>query len=310
MRIVVENLTKQYGPQKAVDDISFEVNTGEILGFLGPNGAGKTTTMKIITCFMAPTQGDVRVNEDSIHDNQEAIKKRIGYLPENNPLYLDMPVLEYLDFVARLQGVESGDIPKRMAEMVHVCGLNSEKHKKIGELSKGYRQRVGLAQAMIHDPEILILDEPTTGLDPNQIIEIRKLIRHIGREKTVILSTHILPEVEATCDRILIINKGKIVADGTSDTLRQQAQGSEMLKIKIADATDNDSLIGALQALDSVSMVDPVNDQAGSFIIQSKEGQSSRRSIFLLCVSNNWILTEMTPMETKLEDIFRELTTD
>ena len=310
MRIVVENLTKQYGPQKAVDDISFEVNTGEILGFLGPNGAGKTTTMKIITCFMAPTKGDVRVNEDSIHGDQEVIKKRIGYLPENNPLYQDMPVVDYLEFVARLQGVESGNIPKRMAEMVQVCGLSSEKHKKIGELSKGYRQRVGLAQAMIHDPEILILDEPTTGLDPNQIIEIRKLIKHIGREKTVILSTHILPEVEATCDRILIINRGKIVADGTSDTLRKQAQGSEMLKIKIAEARDNDGLIAALQGLDSVAMVDPVNDQAGSFIVQSREGQSSRRSIFLLCVSNNWILTEMTPMETKLEDIFRELTTD
>ena len=310
MRIVVENLTKQYGPQKAVDDISFEVNTGEILGFLGPNGAGKTTTMKIITCFMAPTKGDVRVNEDSIHGDQEVIKKRIGYLPENNPLYLDMPVMEYLEFVARLQGVESGNIPKRMAEMVHVCGLNAEKHKKIGELSKGYRQRVGLAQAMIHDPEILILDEPTTGLDPNQIIEIRKLIKHIGREKTVILSTHILPEVEATCDRILIINQGKIVADGTSNTLRKQAQGSEMLKVHIAEADNNDRLAASLQELDTVAMVDPVNDQAGSFIIQSRDGQSSRRSIFLLCVSNNWILTEMTPMETKLEDIFRELTTD
>ncbi len=310
MRIVVENLTKQYGPQKAVDDISFEVNKGEILGFLGPNGAGKTTTMKIITCFMAPTHGDVRVNDETIHGDQEAIKKKIGYLPENNPLYLDMPVLEYLEFVARLQGVENNNIPKRMAEMVHVCGLNSEKHKKIGELSKGYRQRVGLAQAMIHDPEILILDEPTTGLDPNQIIEIRKLIKHIGREKTVILSTHILPEVEATCDRILIINQGKIVADGTSSTLRKQAQGGEVLKVQIADAQNRDQLVSSLQGLDSVAMVDPVNDQPGAFIIQSKDGQTSRRTIFLLCVTNNWILTEMTPMETKLEDIFRELTTD
>ena len=233
MSIIVENLTKQYGPQKAVDDISFKVDTGEILGFLGPNGAGKTTTMKIITCFMAPTNGDVKVNDVSIHSNQEEIKRKIGYLPENNPLYYDMPVLEYLDFVGELQGIEKNKIQNRIAEMVHVCGLNDEKHKKIGELSKGYRQRVGLAQAMIHDPEILILDEPTTGLDPNQIIEIRKLIRHIGKEKTVILSTHILPEVEATCDRILIINKGKIVADGTSETLRKQAQGNEMLRIEI-----------------------------------------------------------------------------
>ena len=201
MSIIVENLSKKYGTQKAVNDISFQVNTGEILGFLGPNGAGKTTTMKIITCFMAPSAGDVKVNNKSIHSDQEKIKKNIGYLPENNPLYFEMPVLEYLEFVARLQGVPKDKIEKRIMEMVQVCGLDAEKHKKIGELSKGYRQRVGLGQAMIHDPEILILDEPTTGLDPNQIIEIRKLIRQIGKEKTVILSTHILPEVEATCDR-------------------------------------------------------------------------------------------------------------
>ncbi|MGA8265059.1 MAG: ATP-binding cassette domain-containing protein, partial [Ignavibacteriaceae bacterium] len=181
---------------------------------------------------------------------------------------------------------------------------------KIGELSKGYRQRVGLAQAMIHDPEILILDEPTTGLDPNQIIEIRKLIRHIGKEKTVILSTHILPEVEATCDRILIINNGKIVADGTSDTLRKQAQGNEVLRIQVDDTKDKDQLIEALKGIDSVQMVDPVHDTSDSFIIQSREGQSSRRDIFQLCVKKKWVLTEMTPIETKLEDIFRELTTD
>ena len=310
MSIVVENLTKQYGAQKAVNDISFRVNTGEILGFLGPNGAGKTTTMKVITCFMAPSAGDVKVNDVSIHSDQEKIKKNIGYLPENNPLYLDMPVLEYLEFVAKIQGVPKEKIEKRILEMVHVCGLNAEKHKKIEELSKGYRQRVGLAQAMIHDPEILILDEPTTGLDPNQIIEIRKLIRQIGKAKTVILSTHILPEVEATCDRILIINNGKIVADGTSDTLRKQAQGNEVLRIQVCDAKDRDQLIGKLQEITSVQMVDPVHDTTDCFIIQSKEGQSSKRDIFQLCVKNKWILTEMTPIETKLEDIFRELTTD
>ncbi|HSD64860.1 MAG TPA: ATP-binding cassette domain-containing protein [Ignavibacteriaceae bacterium] len=308
MNITVENLTKQYGSQKAIDSISFEVKPGEILGFLGPNGAGKTTTMKIITCFMAPTDGDVKVGNYSIRENQEEIKKQIGYLPENNPLYYEMPVLEYLDFVANLQGVEKNKIRERIVEMVHLTGLNEEKHKKIGELSKGYRQRVGLAQAMIHDPEVLILDEPTSGLDPNQIIEIRKLIRELGREKTVVLSTHILPEVEATCDRILIINKGKIVADGTPDTLRKQAQGEEILKIQIADAKNRDELISSLQNLDSVGMVDPVADQSGTFIIQSKGGKTSRRSIFQLCVQKNWILTEMTPIETKLEDIFRDLT--
>ena len=310
MSILVENLTKQYGPQKAVDDISFQVNTGEILGFLGPNGAGKTTTMKIVTCFMAPSGGDVKVNNFSIHNNPEEIKKKIGYLPENNPLYYDMPVMEYLDFVGGLQGIDKSQIQNKIEEMVHVCGLNAEKHKKIGELSKGYRQRVGLAQAMIHDPEILILDEPTTGLDPNQIIEIRKLIRHLGKEKTVILSTHILPEVEATCDRILIINKGKIVADGTPETLRKQAQGNEVLRIQIADSNNRDNVISSLQSLESVNLVDPVANTNDSYIIQSKEGASSRRALFNLCVQQKWVLTEMTPIETKLEDIFRELTTD
>ena len=309
MNIVVEDLTKQYGNQKAVDEISFQVHTGEILGFLGPNGAGKTTTMKILTCFMAPTDGDVRVGDYSIHDNQEKIKTRIGYLPENNPLYYDMPVLEYLSFTAELQGVAKNEIKNRIGEMVVVCGLNDEKHKKIGELSKGYRQRVGLAQAMIHNPEILIFDEPTTGLDPNQIIEIRKLIRELGRQKTVILSTHILPEVEAICDRILIINKGKIVADGTSDTLRKQAQGEEMIRVQIDETTNKDLTIETLKTISSIALVSPVSDSLNTFMIQSKSGQSSRREVFQACVQNNWILTEMTPIETKLEDIFRELTT-
>ncbi len=310
MNISVENLTKQYGPQKAIDGISFDVKAGEILGFLGPNGAGKTTTMKIITCYMAPSEGDVKINDLSIHTNQEAIKKKIGYLPESNPLYYDMPVLEYLSFMAKLQGLPKDKVQNKIVEMVHVCGLNEEKHKKIGELSKGYRQRVGLAQAMIHDPEILILDEPTTGLDPNQIIEIRKLIRRLGKEKTVILSTHILSEVEATCDRILIINKGKIVADGTSDMLRKQAQGNEVLRISIDDAENRDSVFESLRAVQTIHMIDPVTQTDNSFLITSKPGETSRREIFNLCVQKQWVLTEMTPIETKLEDIFRELTTD
>ena len=310
MSIVVENLTKKYGTQRAVDNISFEVKTGEVLGFLGPNGAGKTTTMKIITCFMAPSDGDIKVGGLSIHEHQDEIKKKIGYLPENNPLYYDMLVLDYLEFVANLQGVPKDKIQKRIAEMVVMTGLNVEKHKKIGELSKGYRQRVGLAQAMIHDPEILILDEPTTGLDPNQIVEIRKLIKELGKEKTVVLSTHILPEVEATCDRIMIINNGKIVADGTSDMLRKQAQGQEILRVQISEASDRDSLISSLSELESVSLVDPVEGNSNTFIINSSENLSSRKPIFNLCVQNNWVLTEMTPIETKLEDIFRKLTTN
>ena len=225
MDITIDNLVKKYGGQRAVDHISFTVKTGEIVGFLGPNGAGKTTTMRMITGFITPTEGRITVGGMEIADQMDKIKKHIGYLPENNPLYQDMPVIDYLEYVAGLQGIPKENQPVRVAEMIRITGLNPEKHKKISELSKGFRQRVGLAQAMIHDPEILILDEPTTGLDPNQIVEIRKLIRELGRHKTVILSTHILSEVEATCDRILIINRGKIVADGTSDLLRKQARG-------------------------------------------------------------------------------------
>ncbi|MCW8805549.1 MAG: ATP-binding cassette domain-containing protein [Ignavibacteriaceae bacterium] len=310
MSIVVNNLTKKFGSQRAVDNISFEVKTGEILGFLGPNGAGKTTTMKILTCYMAPSDGDAKINNLSVLESQDEIKKKIGYLPENNPLYFDMPVLDYLKFVADLQGVPKENIQNRIAEMVYVCGLNVEKHKKIGELSKGFRQRVGLAQAMIHDPEILILDEPTTGLDPNQIVEIRKLIKELGKQKTVILSTHILPEVEATCDRILIINNGKIVADGTSDMLRKRASGEEMVRVQIREFENKDSVVTGLKALDSVAIVDFVKESVDSFFVTSKENQSSRKDIFRLCVQKNWVLTEMTPIETKLEDIFRELTTN
>ena len=310
MSIVVNNLTKKFGSQRAVDNISFEVKTGEILGFLGPNGAGKTTTMKILTCYMAPSDGDAKINDYSILESQDEIKRKIGYLPENNPLYFDMPVLDYLKFVADLQGVPKENIQNRIGEMVHVCGLNIEKHKKIGELSKGFRQRVGLAQAMIHDPEILILDEPTTGLDPNQIVEIRKLIKELGTQKTVILSTHILPEVEATCDRILIINKGKIVADGTSEMLRKRARGEELVRIQVKEFDNKDSVVTALKGLDSVAIVDFTNESIDSFFVTSRDNQSSRKDIFNLCVQKNWVLTEMTPIETKLEDIFRELTTN
>jgi ABC-2 type transport system ATP-binding protein len=307
MGVTVENLTKTYGTQKAVDDISFHVETGEILGFLGPNGAGKTTTMKIITAFMAPTAGDIKVGGISIYDDEEAIKKKIGYLPESNPLYLDMPVLEYLEFAALIQKVPKEKVSKRIAEMVHLTGLNAEKHKKIGELSKGYKQRVGLAQALIHDPEILILDEPTTGLDPNQIVEIRNLIKEIGREKTIILSTHILPEVEETCDRILILNNGKIVANGTSQSLRDQASGNQTVRVQILDA-EADNIVQTLQNMPRISSVDFISDEQNTFLISSNSEESIRRDIFNLCVKNNWFLSEMTPIETKLEDIFRELT--
>ena len=307
MDIIVDGITKKYGRQNAVEKLSFQVKTGEILGFLGPNGAGKTTTMKAITGYLETNEGDIEVGGISVNQNPEEVKKFIGYLPEHNPLYQDMPVIDYLGFIARLQGVEKNRIENRVTEMIQVCGLKSEKHKKIRELSKGYKQRVGLAQALIHDPEVLILDEPTTGLDPNQIVEIRELIRKIGHEKTVILSSHILAEVEATCDRILIINNGKIVANGTAEELRRQAQGNEILKVELGNATRNEAFI-ALKSLPSVELVDFTDNEGTVFEVQSKKGQNSAKAIFDLCVKKGWFLAQLTPIETKLEDIFREVT--
>ncbi len=307
MDIVVENLTKKYGTQKAVDNISFRVKTGEVLGFLGPNGAGKTTTMKAITTFLAPDEGTVKVGEFSIDESPEKIKKHIGYLPESNPLYEEMPVIDYLRFVANIEGIAKVKVDDKIREVIETCGINAEKHKKISELSKGYKQRVGLAQALIHDPEVLILDEPTTGLDPNQIVEIRELIKKIGKEKTVILSSHILAEVEATCDKILIIHKGKIVADGTASELRKKAQGKEIIKVTIED-TDINTAYDALQKLEETDMVDIVDKSSNTFEVQSKAKKSSRRAVFNLCKENNWVLTQMSFVETKLEDVFRELT--
>lgn len=307
MDITIENLVKKYGGQRAVDHISFQVKTGEIVGFLGPNGAGKTTTMRMITGFITPTEGTIRVGGMAMEERMDEIKRHIGYLPENNPLYHDMPVIDYLEYVAGLQGIQKQNLAGKVAEMIRITGLNPEKHKKISELSKGFRQRVGLAQAMIHDPEILILDEPTTGLDPNQIVEIRKLIRELGRHKTVILSTHILSEVEATCDRILIINRGKIVADGTPDLLRKQAQGEDLLRVRIQEGDPN-LVFKALKELPAVSQVAFMDGQQDRFDLQCAQGSDAAREVFQLCVKNRWIITEMIPYETKLEDIFRQLT--
>ena len=227
MSILVSQLTKQYGSQKAIDSLSFELRPGEIVGFLGPNGAGKSTTMKLLTGYLKPTEGRAVVNgHDLAHDSRQA-RKAVGYLPEHNPLYLDMYVREFLIFVGKLYGMKGKPLKTRVDEMVQLCGLTVEQHKKIGQLSKGYRQRVGLAQALLHDPAVLILDEPTTGLDPNQLSEIRNLIRTAGADKTVLFSTHIMQEVEALCDRVIIINKGKIVADSPLATLRQRGESLE-----------------------------------------------------------------------------------
>ena len=307
MGINVRNLVKEYGSQRAVDDISFEVRTGDILGFLGPNGAGKSTTMKIITCYLRPNSGSVDLDGYNIEDHANEVRRRIGYLPENNPLYLEMSIVDYLAYSAALNQVEKNRINSRVREMIEITGLTKERHKLIGELSKGYRQRVGLAQALIHDPDVLILDEPTTGLDPNQIVEIRSLIKEIGKEKTIMLSSHILQEVEATCDRIIIINQGKIAADATTADLKRRASGAERVRVQIAA---NGFAVGdALLALPGVSAIERDHDtKEDLWVIDSKPNQPVREQIFKLCVENNWILMQMTPVHTSLEDIFRQLT--
>jgi len=307
MSISVSHLTKQYGPQKAVDDISFRVETGEILGFLGPNGAGKSTTMKIITCYLSPTDGSVSLDGYNIHDHSREVRRRIGYLPENNPLYLDMSIVDYLALAARLQEVPQARIRPRIREMIEVCGLGPERHKYIGELSKGYRQRVGLAQALIHDPEVLILDEPTTGLDPNQIVEIRSLIKDIGRRKTVMLSSHILKEVEATCGRILIINRGKLVADGSTEELRQRSSATLQLRLQV-DAPNGEPVADRLLGLPAVNGVRPADGLEQGWLVEAVEDTAAREQVFRLCADSGWTLLQMTPVESSLEDVFRKLT--
>jgi ABC-2 type transport system ATP-binding protein len=312
MSIAVRNLTKTYGEQTAVDDISFEVKTGEILGFLGPNGAGKTTTMKILTCYMPPTAGSVEVDGLDVVGHSLAVRRKIGYLPEMNPLYHEMNVLDYLEYSAQLHGLRGGAVQHRIREMVQVCGLESVRHKDIGEMSKGFRQRVGLAQAMIHDPELLILDEPTSGLDPNQIVEIRNLIKRLGRAKTVILSTHILSEVQATCDRVLIINEGKIVADGTPEHLQREFHGSESLTLELR-AGNGDPLQEVapyLRTLASVTDVTLLTEQNGvsRFEVFCEKGSDVREAAFRLAVSRGWVLLEMQRKATTLEEVFHKLT--
>jgi ABC-2 type transport system ATP-binding protein len=307
MDIVVEGLTKQYGLQKAVDNISFRVKPGEILGFLGPNGAGKTTTMKAITGIFSFNAGEIYIGGKSINGEAEEVKKHIGYLPEDNELYSEMPVINYLRFMAEIQDLSKEKIPHRIRQIIRLTGLEKEKHKIIRELSKGYQQRVGLAQALIHDPEVLILDEPTTGLDPNQIVEIRELIKKIGQEKTVILSSHILAEVEATCDRIMIINNGKIVADGTSEELQNRARGKQVMTVGI-EGGERNAVYNELKGLGQIEMVDFAEGKDGLFEVRSVDQNSPAKEIFEMCVRNDWYITQMTPVETKLEDIFRQLT--
>jgi ABC-2 type transport system ATP-binding protein len=312
MAITVRNLTKYYGHEKAINDISFDVKTGEILGFLGPNGAGKTTTMKIVTCYMPPTSGTVDVDGYSIADHSFEVRRKIGYLPELNPLYLDMNVVDYLEYAAQLHGLDKGRIRLQLASMIEVCGLKDVRHKDIGELSKGYRQRVGLAQAMIHEPEVLILDEPTSGLDPNQIVEIRNLIKQLGRAKTVILSTHILSEVQATCDRVIIINEGSIVADGTPGELQEKFHGAESVSLELrADALDAMSeILPKIRTIGGVESAEYLGAGDGThrFSVSVAKGSDVRADIFRRAVAEKWVLLEMSRKGTSLEEVFHKLT--
>ena len=302
MSILVKDLSKIYGEQKAIDQISFEIKTGEIVGFVGPNGAGKSTTMKILTGFIPPSSGEAKINNLDLIEKSLEIRKHIGYLPENNPLYLDMYVKEYLEFVAGIYKLGK-NTKSRIKEIIEQTGLSVEQKKKIGALSKGYRQRVGLAQALIHDPEILILDEPTSGLDPNQIIEIRNLISKVGKEKTVMLSTHIMQEVEAICDRIIIINKGKIVADDSIDSIYSHTKDQLITVIVEFDKAPDQKQLENIELVDKVAKVDNKN-----WLIQSTSTEDIRPKVFNFAVQNNLAVLSMQKKEKSLEEVFQELT--
>jgi ABC-2 type transport system ATP-binding protein len=299
MSIKVENVTKIYDTQYALKNISFEVNSGEIVGFLGPNGAGKSTMMKIITCFIPKTTGMVSVCGHNVDDESLKIRERVGYLPEHNPLYLDMYVKEYLEFIAGLHHVKN--VKQRITEMIEKTGLGLEQKKKIGALSKGYRQRVGLAQALIHDPQVLILDEPTTGLDPNQLSEIRNLIIEIGKSKTVLLSTHIMQEVEAICNRVIIINKGHIVANDSTAVL-QNSRNKQSINVEFDKAID----IPSLKAI--VGIIEVKSTGQNMWKIETASSKDVRAELFKYAVANNVTILTLQAEEQKLEDIFKELT--
>jgi len=301
MSVKVSHISKTYGTQKALDDVSFEIGAGQVVGFLGPNGAGKSTMMKIISCFIPQTEGSASVQGFDTVEQSIEVRKRVGYLPEHNPLYLEMYVREYLSFVAGIH-LKGNQIAKRVEEMVDITGLSPEQHKKIGSLSKGYRQRVGLAQAMIHDPDVLILDEPTSGLDPNQLLDIRNLITSLGKQKTVILSTHIMQEVEAICDRVIIINKGKIVADDRTDRIQQLTSRESALEVEFESATD----INRLRQIPGVKRV----QEAGKnkYMLYSDSNNDLRSTLFEFAVANNMKILTLQRSESSLEEIFHQLT--
>lgn len=305
MSIKVNNISKLYGAQKALNNVSFEVNSGEIVGFLGPNGAGKSTMMKILTCFIPPSNGTAFVCGHDIAEQSIEVRKCVGYLAEHNPLYLDMYVKEYLEFIAGLHPdkISRNDIAARVKKMIEITGLQIEQKKKIGALSKGYRQRVGLAQSLIHDPQVLILDEPTTGLDPNQLAEIRSLIKEVGREKTVMLSTHIMQEVEAICDRVIIINKGEIVADDKTENIQKTKGNKQIITVEFDKQTSADSL----KNIPGITTAKNIKEHTWQLTADSEK--DVRPEIFQYAVQNNLAVLTLNKEEQRLEDVFKELTT-
>jgi ABC-2 type transport system ATP-binding protein len=305
--IEVEHLTKSYGQARAVNDISFQVDRGEILGFLGPNGAGKTTTMRVLTGYLPATSGTARIAGYDVFEQSMEVRKRIGYLPETPPLYPDMSVQDYLAFVARIKGVPAGEISRRLEEAMRMANITNKRYELIKRLSRGYKQRVGIAQAIVHNPDVVILDEPTVGLDPNQIKEVRHLIKGLAGEHTIILSTHILPEVEMTCDRVVIINQGRIVAVDTTENLTTQLKGGERVQVKIRGSQET---IEKIEAVKHVELSPSDDSDVVGATIESEQGTDLRPQIAARVVSNGLDLLELRAVKLSLEDIFMQLTTE
>ena len=305
--ITVNNLTRYYGDFLAVNAINFEIRKGEIVGLLGPNGAGKSTTIRMLTTYLEPTSGTINIGGYDVVENPLLVKKMIGYIPESAPLYSDMVVYDYLQYISRIQEVPESQIAERISFVIDKCGLSEVIHKKIGELSKGYKQRTGLAHAIIHNPEILVLDEPTSGLDPNQIIEIRELIKELGREKTVILSSHILSEVEATCDRVIIINKGNVVADGPTENLLSGKGQAEKFIIQVKTNQNKDAVASAMR-FEGVESVD-VTEEEGlkNIVMLARGGDDLRDNIYRHIKSTDWIVYGLSKQTQTLESIFQQL---
>lgn len=299
--VEIQNITKLYGTQKALDDVSLKIGKGEVLGLLGPNGAGKSTLMKILTSFISPTSGKALINGLDVQEQSIEIRKNVGYLPENNPLYLDMYIKEYLAFVVKMYN-NTNNTKQAVAKMIELTGLGPEQNKLIGELSKGYRQRVGLAQALIHNPDILILDEPTSGLDPNQLVDIRNIISELGKSKTIILSTHIMQEVEAVCDRVVIIDKGKIVADDTAKNLSKLSGTGLRFRVEFKELIN----INLLKKLSFINKVEKISGK--EWLLESKDNKDIREEIFKFAVSKQLNVLSLSQSEQNMEDIFHKLT--